>query len=220
MILWWRPGSLFVFVKKDAFFAGFNLLIMPITRPYSPWKLLVNDKRTVSRQTDISLLHNVKRYKQQNELWKTVLSSFPKNHNCIRFNLLQVCPSVPLFLLAVLFIPSFRVLSSYFYVSLSGGFRCLNYDKLRGTASGGDPHLFERLFVIWWENNRDCHITMPLSLKTMEVQIKGDQWNKRFRTVQVYCSFFKLSRSAAYAPPHFVRDEPKNSCQKTTMFVN
>ena len=28
---------------------------------------------------------------------------------------------------------------------------------------------------------------MPLSLKTMEVQIKGDQWNKRFRMVQVYC---------------------------------
>ena len=27
---------------------------------------------------------------------------------------------------------------------------------------------------------------MPLSLETMEVQIKGDQWNKRFRTVQVY----------------------------------
>ena len=27
---------------------------------------------------------------------------------------------------------------------------------------------------------------MPLSLKTMEVQIKRDQWNKRFRTVQVY----------------------------------
>ena len=35
------------------------------------------------------------------------------------------------------------------------------------------PHLFERL--ISWENNRDCHITMPLSLKTMEVQIKGGQ---------------------------------------------
>ena len=45
------------------------------------------------------------------------------------------------------------------------------------------PHPFERLFLISWENNRDCHITMPLSLKTMEVQIKGDQWNKRFRTV-------------------------------------
>ena len=38
------------------------------------------------------------------------------------------------------------------------------------------PHLFERLFLISWENNRDCHITMPLmSLKTMEVQIKGGQ---------------------------------------------
>ena len=47
-------------------------------------------------------------------------------------------------------------------------------------------HLFERLFLISWENNRDCHITMPLSLKTIEVHIKGNQWNKRFRTVQVY----------------------------------
>ena len=37
------------------------------------------------------------------------------------------------------------------------------------------PHLFERLFLISWENNRDCHITMPLSLKTMKVQIKEDQ---------------------------------------------
>ena len=36
-------------------------------------------------------------------------------------------------------------------------------------------HLIERLFVISWENNRDCHITMPLSLETMEVQIKGHQ---------------------------------------------
>ena len=26
---------------------------------------------------------------------------------------------------------------------------------------------------------------MPLSLKTMEVQTKRQQWNKRFRTVQV-----------------------------------
>ena len=37
------------------------------------------------------------------------------------------------------------------------------------------PYLFERLFLISWENNWDCHITMPLSLKTMEVQIKEDQ---------------------------------------------
>ena len=35
------------------------------------------------------------------------------------------------------------------------------------------PCLFERLFLISWENNGDCHITMPLSLKTIEVQIKG-----------------------------------------------
>ena len=50
------------------------------------------------------------------------------------------------------------------------------------------PHLFARLFVISWENNRDCHITMPLSLKAMKVHIKGGLWNKRFRTVQVYCT--------------------------------
>ena len=52
-------------------------------------------------------------------------------------------------------------------------------------SRGAIPHQFERLFVISWENNRDCHITMPLSLRTMEVQIKGGLWNKRFRTVQV-----------------------------------
>ena len=38
---------------------------------------------------------------------------------------------------------------------------------------GAIPHVFDRLFVISWKNNRDCHITMPLSLKAMEVQIKG-----------------------------------------------
>ena len=37
------------------------------------------------------------------------------------------------------------------------------------------PHLFERLFLISWENNRDCLRTMLLYLKTMEMQIKGDQ---------------------------------------------
>ena len=63
------------------------------------------------------------------------------------------------------------------------------------------PHLFERLFLISWENNRDYHITMPLSLKTMEVRIKGNQWNKRFRTVQVYW-FVCL--------PFF--DDPRSNC--------
>ena len=37
----------------------------------------------------------------------------------IHFNLPQVCPSALPFLLAVLFITSFHVLSSYLYVSLS-----------------------------------------------------------------------------------------------------
>ena len=51
-------------------------------------------------------------------------------------NLLQLCPSVPLFLFAVLFIPSFYVNPSYFHVSLSfvAGFRCLNFDKFHHTA--------------------------------------------------------------------------------------
>ena len=48
------------------------------------------------------------------------------------------------------------------------------------------------LFLINWENNRDCHTTMPLSLKTMDVQIKGDQWNKRFTTVHVYCTSLQI----------------------------
>ena len=31
---------------------------------------------------------------------------------------------------------------------------------------------------------------MPLSLKTMDVQIEGDQWNRRFRTVQVNRTYY------------------------------
>ena len=37
----------------------------------------------------------------------------------------------------------------------------------------GRSHTY--LIVNSWENNRDCHIKMPLSLKTMKVQIKEDQ---------------------------------------------
>ena len=37
----------------------------------------------------------------------------------IGFNLLQVCSSAPTFVFAVLLIPSFNALSSYFYVSLN-----------------------------------------------------------------------------------------------------
>ena len=52
----------------------------------------------------------------------------------------------------------------------------------------GRSRTYLKDWLISWGNSRDCHITMPLSLKTMEVQIKGDQWNTRFRTEQVYWS--------------------------------
>ena len=82
------------------------------------------------------------------------------------------------------------------------------------------PHLFERLFLISWENNSNCHITMPLSLKTMEVQIKGDQWNKRFKTVQVYCFHWLLGMSRSFMrswrklvlPGMFQRNTFENWC--------
>ena len=47
--------------------------------------------------------------------------------------------------------------------------------KIIGAGMRAIPHLLEKLFLISWENNSDCHITMPLSLKTVEEQIKGDQ---------------------------------------------
>ena len=44
---------------------------------------------------------------------------FSKTTIAIRFNFLQVCPSVPPFVLDVLSLPCFNVLSCYFHVSLS-----------------------------------------------------------------------------------------------------
>ena len=41
------------------------------------------------------------------------------NYKCNPFNFLQVCPSVPPFVFAVLIKPSFEALWSYFSVSLS-----------------------------------------------------------------------------------------------------
>ena len=62
-------------------------------------------------------------------------------------------------------------------------FLCVNRSPIRG----GSRTYLKDCFLLSWGNDRDCHITVPLSLKTMEMQIKRDQWNKRFRTVQVYC---------------------------------
>ena len=42
--------------------------------------------------------------------------------------------------------------------------------KIIGAGMRAIPHLLEKLFLISWENNSDCHITMPLSLKTVEEQ--------------------------------------------------
>ena len=55
---------------------------------------------------------------------------------------------------------------------------------------GGNLHQFEILFVIGCEDNRDCDITMPLSLKTMELQIKRDQKKRgieRCRSTDAAC---------------------------------
>ena len=62
-----------------------------------------------------------------------------------------------------------------------------------------DPAPIWRLFLISWENNRDCHITMSLSLKTMEVQIKGDPWNKRFRDCAII-TWRGVGKLVGYAP--------------------
>ena len=69
------------------------------------------------------------------------------------------------------------------------------------------PHLFQRLFLISWENRRDCHITMPLCLKTVEVQIKGGHWNKRFRTVQFYWKFKAIWKMS------FLTNEPAKKAE-------
>ena len=83
-------------------------------------ELLENDKTTVSCQRNClpSIISNVKNNK--NELSKTVrLTNFSKPPIAIRFNPLQVCSSAPTLVFAVLFLPSFNVLSSYFHVSLN-----------------------------------------------------------------------------------------------------
>ena len=69
----------------------------------------------------MSTKHYIKRYTNNKSLnfEKLCGKQVFKNTTEIRFNLLQVCPSVPPFVFAILLIPSFHVLSSSFYVSLS-----------------------------------------------------------------------------------------------------
>ena len=76
-------------------------------------------------QSPVPALRYIKRYKQQQnmnwELWYNCKASkFSESTFAnIRFSLRHVCPSAPSFVLSVLFIPLFHVLSGYFYVSLS-----------------------------------------------------------------------------------------------------
>ena len=84
--------------------------------------LSVNDKITASCPTDIlrSQALNQSVTNNKYKLWKTVrLTSFQNPTISIRRNLLQVSPSVLIFIFAVLLIPSFNVLNGYFYVLLN-----------------------------------------------------------------------------------------------------
>ena len=107
------------------------LLILSITLPYALWsltltkKLLANDKIKTSCSTNTLPKHYIKRYKQQK--W-----TFQKPTTAIRFNLLEVCPSVP----PALFLPSFNVLSGYFCVllNLEAVPRVRIFDNIRDTA--------------------------------------------------------------------------------------
>ena len=118
----------------------------------------------------------------KNELWKTArLRTFQKPTISIHFNLLQVCPSVPRFLFAVLLISSFNILSDYFYVSPNSvavpsvrysSFNCfiltmslpLRVDMLFLTCS---PNSFSK------SGERSCEHISPHSLATYTGENKG-----------------------------------------------
>ena len=73
-------------------------------------KLLVNDNITASCQTNTlrfpSIVSKVTNNKKK--LFTKAGKLFAKTTIAMRFNLLQVCPSAPLFVFVVLFIPSFN----------------------------------------------------------------------------------------------------------------
>ena len=73
----------------------------------------------------------------KNEVWKTVsLTRFQKPTIWIRHNLLQVCPSEPTFVFAVLLIPSFNIFEGLFlcFTQSCGSSYSQNFDKIRDTA--------------------------------------------------------------------------------------
>ena len=78
-----------------------------------------------------SIISNVTNDK--NEVWKTVSRTrFQKPTIWIRHNLLQVCPSVPTFVFAVLLIPPFNVFERLFLCFTQSGSSsyCQNFNKI------------------------------------------------------------------------------------------
>ena len=83
-------------------------------------KLLVNDKIRASCQTNMSPRHYVKLYKQQKWTLENIYADkFSKSTLQSASIFFKVFPSVLPFVFAVLFLPSFHVLSSYIHVSFS-----------------------------------------------------------------------------------------------------
>lgn len=68
---------------------------------------------TASCEANMSSKHWIKHYKKKNELWKTRIE--------ISFSPLQVCPSVLLFVFAVLFRTSFHILTGFICFTLFSG---------------------------------------------------------------------------------------------------
>ena len=90
------------------------LLIVPVTRPFSLWNLIKKEItcewQLCVKQIQPSLIY---RYKHKGNIRFT--NKFPKTLIAIRYNILQVCPSVLPFVFAVSFIPSFfNYLNGYF----------------------------------------------------------------------------------------------------------
>ena len=124
--LWWSTsyGSWLCLFTKGGCVTSyyFILFMMLITRPFSPrnlrnylWmtKPQFRVKQIVTQalyQTLKTTKKNLKRLSGK-EVFKTTIA--------IRFNLLQVCPTMPTFVFSALLIPSFNVLSSYFHFSLN-----------------------------------------------------------------------------------------------------
>ena len=85
------------------------------------------------------------------------LTSYLKTKNEIHFNPSQVCPCVPSFVPALLFIPSFHVLRGYFlcFTPFGGSFYSQNVDKIRDTAplitrTITDPTELYSALLLWY----------------------------------------------------------------------